>query len=615
MNEMYNYLPMILIKKDTSVYDKVKYYFEEKKSEFHYYLTDKNEEFYINNEKEFSENEKLMILICDKNEKNELEVNYLYWCSYEIKISETTHTVYLSCSILYESDSKVVIKNACNNGLIDVAEDFNDSYIKIEFMPDIYSQFTPLEKDNNPFECDKIETIEYKPIETEIHLDKLAQRNEYCKREKYISKPSPDGRGEFQRDYDRIVYSKSFRRMADKTQIFSASKGDYYRTRMTHTMIVCQIARSICNALDLNCALTEAIAVGHDLGHTPFGHVGERTLNKKCQDIGGFKHNYQGVRAVSILENQYIGAEGLDLSFQVLEGIFKHTKQVEEVDIVEIVNNNDTIINNLYLDYKHSITLEGQIVSLADEIAQRSHDIDDALTSKLLSIDELLNFLKLSKFEKLNKKITELNDQINKINEMKFIDKNELFFTRISSEIVKYFIQDVINESKGKIVEYTNSKLAEFETSHIITEKLITFSKEGNEICKNLEKILTNKILNSTEVSLADENSEKIINTLFDTYYANPQLLHTGTKRALYIDFIKNMKAGGDIYNIIDISNANPKAIRDEFAEITDEERQESEIVEKRKLLKRKICDYIAGMTDQYAIREYNNVCKLIVNI
>lgn len=611
MNNKNEYLPLILMHDESDICKKLNDCFSNNES-FCYFFTKDYKEYFNNYETELKSNNRLLIFICNcKNEFNS-QILKILWCAYEVNTSKKSGNEFLKCDLLYESKSDIIISNACNNALLDINKDFEESYIDIEYLPDIYGEFLPLEKYYNPFkECNK-NKIAYKRLESENNLCKLSQKNEYCIREKYIANPSLDGRGEFRRDYDRIIYSKSFRRMADKTQVFSSSKGDYYRTRMTHTMIVCQIARSICDTLKLNSALTEAIALGHDLGHTPFGHVGERTLNKKCEDIGGFKHNYHGIRVASKLENQYIGIEGLDLSYQVLEGIFKHTRMKEGVDVEEFVSNE--IVNNLYIDFEFSTTLEGQIVAIADEIAQRSHDIDDAFISNLLTKKEFLKYIKLNKFDELNGLIKKFESEFNSADKLLMIDENELFSAQISSIIVEYFIEDVIEKSKINIENYISEHEEDFKKTHIVKEQLIDFSLKGNDICKSLEKILKNKILNSSEVSLSDENSEKIINSLFDIYYKNPLLLHKGTKYMIYLEFIKNLKSGGKIHNIIDVIKADPKIIKKEFSMIINEELDDDEIREKRKILKRKICDYIAGMTDQYAIKEYNNICKIIIN-
>lgn len=610
MNNKTKYLPLILIKNNSTICNKLNECLSNNTA-FCYFITSNYNKKFSDYEAEFTTNDRLLIFICDSKREVTTQILKILWCKYKIKTSKRTGNIYLECDFLYDSESEIVISNACNNALLDINKDFEESYIDIEYLPDIYEEFLPLEKSYNPFKKNN-NKIEYKSLDSETNLCKLSQKNEYCLRENYVSVPSLDGRGEFRRDYDRIVYSKSFRRTADKTQVFSSSKGDYYRTRMTHTMIVCQISRSICEALNLNSALTEAIALGHDLGHTPFGHVGERALNRKCKDNGGFKHNYQGIRVASKLENQYIGIEGLDLSYQVLEGIFKHTRLNKDVNIENFVS--EEIVKNLYVNYEFSITLEGQIVAIADEIAQRSHDIDDALTSKLLTRKEFLNYIKLNKFDELNELIEEFENKLNTTDTLLLVDKNELFSAQISSIIVEYFICDVIKKSNENIKKYIIEHEEDFKKTHIVEEQLINFSEKGNDICKSLEKILKNKILNSSEVSLADENSEIIINSLFDTYYKNPLLLHTGTKYMIYLEFIKDFKSGGNIHNIIDIIGGDPKVIKKEFNMIINEELDNDEIKQKRNILKRKICDYIAGMTDQYAIKEYNNICKMIIN-
>ncbi len=538
-----------------------------------------------------------LILYCDDK-----DIKKLHWCKCECFTDDIGK--YLQCKSLYSSGSPVVITNACDSIFLDVNIDFEEKYIAIESSLKLYEQFIPLE--NMGYKYTKAHRI-YKKNKNEGDLHKLAQRNEYCKRQYDLKDPTSDGRSEYQRDYDRIIYSKSFRRIVDKTQVFSASKGDYYRTRMTHTMIVCQIARSICNALGLNQALTEAIAIAHDLGHTPFGHVGERTLDDilkdRFQEVGGFKHNYQGLRVVSMLEKDYYEIDGLDLSFQVLEGVFKHTKQDKNIKISEFVNDNN-LIDYLHFQYNHSVTLEGQVVSIADEIAQRSHDIDDAFASSLLSFDEFLSYLKLSKFADLAKEIETIEKRKKECNNRIILRNDELFAFQISSAIVKYFIADVIEASKENISRYLAENEENFKINHIISDKLIVFSDKGELICNYLEKMLNNKVLGSTEVSVSDQSSAVIVESLFNAYYNNPRLLHNGTKRKIYNDFIKT----DGIENIIDLVDGSPSAVRKEFDYIHKEIDEEYKL--KKKILVRDICDYISGMTDSYAIIEYNKVCK-----
>lgn len=541
-----------------------------------------------------------LILLC-----NDGGIVKLHWCECEIGMG--SRKKYISCKSLYSSSSNVVINNAVDFIFLEINKDFHESYITTECSKYLYEQFERLTVN---YFYEKV-AREYEPISHESQLNPLAQKNEYCKRQYDLKNPTSDGRGEYQRDFDRIIYSKSYRRLVDKTQVFSSSKGDHYRTRMTHTMIVCQIARSICNALNANQALTEAIAIGHDLGHTPFGHIGERTLNEiileKEPNVGGFKHNYHGIRVVSKLEKTCYEVDGLDLSYQVIEGIFKHTSQKDYIDINAFVND-QCLKEYLHLDCEFSVTLEGQIVAIADEIAQRSHDIDDAFSSKLLSFNDFLAYLRLSKFEDLAREIEIITQRRNEFKDITVTDDNELFATQISSAIVKYFINDVIDTSKMKISEHRDECIDEFSEEHCLSQKIIGFSENGVVICNYLEKMLNNKVLNSTEVSVSDQNASDIIKSLYEAYYKNPRLLHKGTKEKIYNDFMRVKNSTGQINDIIDLVNSSSYAIEDEFNRI--KEHSDDEYVAKHKILVRNICDYIAGMTDSYAVAEYNKICK-----
>lgn len=209
-------------------------------------------------------------------------------------------------------------------------------------------------------------------------------------------------RNEFSRDRDRIIFSKAFRRLEHKAQIYSHIKGDHYRTRLTHTIEVMQIARSLSRNLGLNEDLTEAIALGHDIGHTPFGHQGEKVLdNIMCGkddlggviqfklNYGGFKHNFNGIRTIDILEKKYKNETGLNLTWQVIDGILKHTKiekPGKKWDLDRFIQNQSYIKD--FIKYNYPVTLEGQIVAIADEIAQRQHDLDDGLRDSDLKLNE-----------------------------------------------------------------------------------------------------------------------------------------------------------------------------------------------------------------------------------
>ena len=550
--------------------------------------------------------QKALILFCKAD-----DITKVVWCDCERKHGDDEKDTFVACKPLYESVSSVVIENACDSIFLDVRDDFKKDYAGTVIAAKLHQQFEQIVNAKQEYE---VTHRTYDAIPSEDNLHKLAQKNEYCKRQYNLKAPTEDGRSEYQRDYDRIIYSKSFRRMVDKTQVFSAIKGDHYRTRMTHTMIVCQIARSICNALGFNQALTESIAIAHDLGHTPFGHVGERCLDEILQErfpnVGGFKHNYQGLRVVSQLEKDYYEIDGLDLSYQVMEGILKHTRLRNDVLASEFVNDEE-FIGYLHLDLNHSVTVEGQIVFIADEIAQRCHDIDDAFASGLLSFEDFLAYLKLSKFDELASEIEIIKNRKEDSSYSIITDSDALFGFQISSAIVKYFIKDVVESSKDNIEEYLYSKDEDFEKEHIVKEQLIVFSSNAHTICSYLEKMLKNKVLNSNEVSISDQNSSVVVHALFDAYYNNPWLLHTGTKRKILKDFINSKEK---INDIVDLVEGSQSVIKKEFQKITgavdlDDNDSVCEYELKRKILVRDICDYIGGMTDTYANTQYEKIC------
>src|ERR1700723_4349216 len=194
--------------------------------------------------------------------------------------------------------------------------------------------------------------------------------------------PKPDFRSEYQRDRDRIIHSNAFRRLVYKTQVFVNHEGDLYRTRLTHSMEVAQIARSIALALQLNESLTEAISLAHDLGHTPFGHAGQDALNESMREFGGFEHNLQSLRVVDELEEHYAEFNGLNLTFECREGILKHCSYSNAIKLGEL---GERFI------HRQQPGLEAQLANFADEIAYNNHDVEDGIRAGLISIEQLLN--------------------------------------------------------------------------------------------------------------------------------------------------------------------------------------------------------------------------------
>ena len=524
-------------------------------------------------------------------------------------------------------ESEIIIRNIAKLSELNLDKDFSDGkYTFFEKSDYISSQISFILSDC--FTPDKRERT-YKSLHSEDGLSKLAQKNEYCKRF-YNYRPSDERRSEFQRDYERILHSKAFRRMVDKAQVFSASKGDYYRTRMTHTQVVAQIAGAISDALGLNYYLTQAIAIGHDIGHTPFGHQGERTLNKILtgeisiiknldlfnDNLGGFKHNYQSIRVATKLEEEYAGIYGIDLSLQTLEGIVKHTKIDDSKYKLEDFCDYDSCNDLLNFDCDIPTTLEGQVVALADEIAQRGHDLDDALESGFITIDELKSMLSIKKthifidlFDKVEEEL-----RTNKNNNRRFSDENSVKSNMIVSGIISFFINDIIDNSSSKIEDYITNKLDEFnDNGHCVKEWLVQFSEEAADICKYIEIIVTNKVINSSEIAMFDSNAETIVAGLFKAYYNNPKLLHKGTLIRIMNEFKRHTN------NVIDFTNSNYEVVSDELNSIVNADlnntlqfngKKKTEYVYKRRMLVRAICDYISGMTDSYAISEYGKIVK-----
>lgn len=509
---------------------------------------------------------------------------------------------------------------------LDITHDFEENtYVMVSDMQSLYEELK-----------DRINSLDVK-IEADDTVRKPA--GDYClcalaqtdaqARRAYKEEPVMTGRTEFQRDRERIVNSTAFRRMVDKAQIFSAEKGDYFRTRMTHTLEVNQIAKAIAYALHLNLDLTEAIALGHDLGHTPFGHQGERTLNdilsgkidagivtdkKKLEEercYGGFKHNYQSARILTQLENKYVDFAGLNVSAQVVEGVLKHTKLKKDIRIEDFVS--PEYLEKIYIDENEErqpiASLEGQVVAIADEIAQRGHDVDDALTSGVMTVSEFMDRLKIDKCDELRELIEKEIEKTETANRL-LPNKQDMQVARIVHRIIRYFISDVINNSKEKIEGSTKTSIDDLNK-----ETFIDFSEKGKKVNKYMEKIVQKKVICNYEVARADYNAEVVVKTLFQKYYENPRLLHTGTLQKIFHDTLmhKNTAVSNSAVCLNDCSVSLANAEIEEMAlkplELpNDTEVQKTIRLEKRKILIRNIVDFISGMTDGYALQEYEKI-------
>lgn len=304
-------------------------------------------------------------------------------------------------------------------------------------------------------------------------------------------------RSAYQRDRDRIIHSAAFRRLEYKTQVFVNDEGDYYRTRLTHTLEVAQIARTIAGALGLNPDLTEALALAHDLGHAPFGHAGEEVLNELMKDCGGFNHNLHGLRVVDLLEERYPNFSGLNLTWEVREGIVKHSSAF------------DTSVKLKELAPDELPTLESQVVDIADEIAYDNHDLDDGLTSKLLDDSEL--------------KDMEIWIEISKEISCKH--------SRITPEMEKYLvIRSLINRQVTDVIEETQKKIVEFQIGSAqeakkTGSKIACFSKKMQELRKPLRELLMEKLYKHYRVIRMSNKARRLIEELFNFYVEKPGAL------------------------------------------------------------------------------------------
>lgn len=576
------------------------------------------------------------------NDKRQDIVQRLYIGSGNIRRNDNRWNIYYR--IKKKIDSHLLIADFVSNSALDLRNDFNScSYVNIEKAPELITQIMGFLQPSYKLPCIFVNGQNYPEIENEKSLHQYSQFNTNCIRQIGHNHHN-DGRGEYQRDYERIIHTKAFRRLVDKAQIFSSIKGDHYRMRMTHTLEVAQISRAIAIGLGINIQLTEAIALAHDLGHTPFGHQGERTLdsilkNRHGFDIvprvpeekncyGGFKHNYQTLRVVSQLEERHINFPGVDLSYQVLEGALKHTKTAhkdcEKCEDAENCSEKCYDINDyikiestdyLYLEYPDSTTLEGQVVAIADEIAQRSHDIDDSFSAQLLTTKGLMDHLSIEKMSKLKKKLEIVESEIKESlqRNRQFVDVAEFEHGRFVSAIIDFFIDDVTKASLQNMKDFKGDEF--YQKHHRFSKVIIEFSSIGKSLNDYLEKIISKKVINNSDVVLFDSRAGQIVSGLFQAYYNNPKLLHKGTLQRIFIETKRSCE------DAIDFNNGDTEVIREEVNMIVNanlgqlvqkelmKEGEKKSYDQKRRILIRAITDYIAGMTDSYAMNEYKKIC------
>jgi dGTPase len=377
-------------------------------------------------------------------------------------------------------------------------------------------------------------------------------------RGRLIPEPVSPSRSEFQRDRDRIIHSTAFRRLAHKTQVFIPHEGDHFRTRLTHSLEVGQIARSLARALGLDDDLAEALALAHDLGHTPFGHTGEEVLDELMAPYGGFDHNAQALRIVTKLERRYAAFDGLNLTWETLEGLVKHNGPLLKADgtpmpryaqrglPVALLEYN--AVSNL--DLEHFASAEAQAAALADDIAYNAHDIDDGLRAGLI------DFAQIAEVDFLRAAGEEIERSYPGLEPVRAIHE-------VVRRLITYFIEDAIAESRQRI-EATG--VASVEDVRRQDGPLIGFSEVASSTDISIKRFLFRNLYRHQRLVSSREQAVPIVRNLFPRFLANPNLM--------------------------------PPEWAEAAAKIGPDEVRRARLV----------CDYIAGMTDRYAIAEHDRL-------
>jgi dGTPase len=312
--------------------------------------------------------------------------------------------------------------------------------------------------------------------------------------------PPPRFRTEFQRDRDRIIHSNAFRRLVYKTQVFVNHEGDLYRTRVTHSLEVAQIGRTVARALGLNETLTEAICLAHDLGHTPFGHAGQDALNECMREYGGFEHNLQSLRVVDELEERYADFSGLNLTFECREGVLKHCSVQNARKLGDV---GERFLN------RTQPSLEAQLANLADAIAYNNHDVDDGVRAGLVSVDDLRDVRVFSKFHQ---------PVVDRYPETP--PRRQLYET--IRGMVDYLVSDVIMNAERRIKE---SRVDSIDAVRLQPQPLISLSDEVLEEHQELKRFLRTKLYNHPKVKVVMDEARATLKALFEGYLKDPSRL------------------------------------------------------------------------------------------
>jgi dGTPase len=358
-----------------------------------------------------------------------------------------------------------------------------------------------------------------------------------------VPEPPPRHRTEYQRDRDRIVHSTAFRRLVYKTQVFVNHEGDLYRTRLTHSLEVAQIARSVARALALNESLAEAVCLAHDLGHTPFGHAGQDALNDCMRDYGGFEHNLQSLRVVDELEERYAEFAGLNLTFEVREGILKHCSAANARRLGDL--------GERFLQRRQP-GLEAQLANLADEIAYNNHDVDDGIRAGLITIDELAGCSMFGRqYESVRSQYPQLNGR------------------RLVHEVVRRMIDYAVNDLVDASAEaLTAAAPGDVETVRSRAQPLLTFSETVRAEHLELKQYLREHLYRHYRVLRMTTKARRVVRELFDAMLEDVDLMPTEHQEVAHRLEASDGQAGRA----------------------------------------RAVADYIAGMTDRFAILEHRRL-------
>jgi dGTPase len=378
-------------------------------------------------------------------------------------------------------------------------------------------------------------------------------------RGRLLSEPSSPTRTDFQRDRDRIIHSTGFRRLAHKTQVFVPHEGDHFRTRLTHSIEVGQIARAIARALGLDDDLAEAIALAHDLGHTPFGHTGEEVLDELMAPYGGFDHNAQALRIVTKLERRYASFDGLNLTWETLEGLVKHNGPLLQKDGKPMPRYADRGLPVALVEYDaiHPLELatfasgEAQAAAIADDIAYNGHDIDDGLRA------EILDFQQISETDFLRDIGTEIEAYHPGLEKPRIIHE-------LVRRLITHFIEDAIEESRRRLSATNATTVEEIRNGK---EPMIGFSEATNSVDRMIKSFLFEHMYRHPNVTRIRGEANEVIINLFRSFFAEVELM--------------------------------PKEWAQMAAAIGPKQ-------EARRA--RLVCDYIAGMTDRFALAEHKRL-------